>query len=83
MAKNTSQAYCRLFLATPTCFDVDEMVLMVESALDAGDVASLLIGHENTDELLKAAKLLTPIAQQKDVAVLIEGDCGYRFESWR
>ena len=49
------------------------MVEMLESALAGGDVASLMIGHEDLGELENAAKLLTPIAQEKDVAVLIEG----------
>ena len=75
--KSTPRQYepvvCRLFLATPTRFKIDDLTPLLNAALEGGDVACLMIGHEDSDELLKAAEILTPIAQAKDVAVLIEG----------
>jgi len=67
------QPICRLFLATPTNFKTNDMVPLLKAALENGDVACLLIGHEDSAELEKAADIFTPLAQAKDVAVLIEG----------
>jgi len=68
------QSYCRLFLATPECFDVNGLQTVLEAAISAGDIACLLIRHEDDDKLRQAAKILTPIAQRAGIAVLIDQD---------
>ena len=67
------QPVCRLFLATPTQFDTEVLAPLLKVALESGDVACLMIGHEDEGELEKAASAMTAMAQQKDVAVVIEG----------
>ena len=71
--ENIEAVPCRLFLATPTQFEVDDLTPVLENALAGGDVACVMIGHEDAIKLESSAKVLTPIAQAKDVAVLIEG----------
>jgi len=60
---------CRLFLMPPSGTDADIIAASLTAAADAGDVACLI---------LPADKLLTdrvmPIAQQRDIAVLIVDD---------
>ncbi len=65
----------RLYLATPPLADGPEFLPALESALSAGDVASLLIRLAGDDprkneEIVRA---LAPVAQEKGVAVLVEG----------
>ncbi|CAE7670108.1 thiE [Symbiodinium necroappetens] len=72
---------CRLYLVTPPDFEsggvsVDDFRRKLEAALSGGDVASLLIRGDVSDETLNAlAAALTPVAQAADVAVLVEGRC--------
>ena len=74
MTNATNKAYCRLFLATPQCFDLPELTDSLRAAISVGDIASLLISHENGDKLKEAAMALTKLAQRADIAVLIDGD---------
>ncbi|KAF2991944.1 thiamine phosphate synthase [Methylocystis sp. MJC1] len=65
----------RLYLATPPLAETRDFLPALTSALSAGDVASLLIRLAGDDprkneELVRA---LAPLAQEKDVAVLVEG----------
>ncbi len=66
----------RLYLVTPPSFNLDEFETQLKNALEGGDVASLLISmpEANEGELQAAAKRLVPLAQAKDVAVLIENN---------
>ncbi|WP_457798706.1 thiamine phosphate synthase [Methylocystis sp. S23] len=65
----------RLYLATPPLADAREFLPALTSALSAGDVASLLIrfavGDPRKQE--EIVRLLAPAAQDKGVAVLVEG----------
>ncbi len=65
----------RLSLATPPLSEADAFLPALDSALSAGDVASLLIRFAADDlrrneEIVRA---LAPPAQEKGVAVLVEG----------
>lgn len=65
----------RLSLATPPLGDARAFLPALASALSAGDVASLLIRFDGDDprrneEIVRA---LAPAAQEKGVAVLVEG----------
>ncbi|WP_205470547.1 thiamine phosphate synthase [Breoghania sp. L-A4] len=66
----------RLFLITPTVFDVETFAPQLREALAGGDVASLLIAFDgaDTEKMQTVAEVLTPIAQDADVAVLIRND---------
>ncbi len=66
----------RLFLITPREIDLEAFAPMLEEALSAGDVASLLISVETRSpaELQRIAERLVPIAQAHDVAALVHGD---------
>ncbi len=68
------QSYSRLFLATPDCFDPDDLKAVLAAAISGGDIASLLIRHQNGDQLRKAAMAVTKMAQEAGIAVLIEND---------
>lgn len=63
---------CRLYLITPPSID-DGFADQLRDALSGGDVACLQIRLKDAsdDEVMKAAKLLMPIAHDHDVAVLI------------
>ncbi|KZK85912.1 Thiamine-phosphate synthase [Pseudovibrio sp. Ad13] len=66
----------RLYLVTPPTFDLDEFEGQLNQALEGGDIASLLISmpDANESDLQAAAKRLVPLAQAKEVAVLIENN---------
>jgi len=69
-----SQSYCRLFLATPDCFDPAALKDVLKAAISGGDIASLLIRHEDGEQLAKAAMAMTKMAQEAGIAVLIDND---------
>ena len=60
---------CRLFLMPPSGMDADIIAASLIAAADAGDIACLVLPPDKalTDKLM-------PIAQQKDIAVLIVDD---------
>lgn len=66
----------RLYLATPPLSEGEPFAAALSEALAAGDVASLLIRFARGDsrENEKIVRALAPIAQEKGVAVLIDGD---------
>ena len=66
----------RLVLVTPRTIDLATFPAELETALAAGDVASLIVAVEGGSEMLRQriAEILTPIAQARDVAVLVRND---------
>lgn len=63
----------RLYLITPSSFELSEFANTLSEALDGGDVASVQLRmKESTDEdIIAAAKVLMPICHAKDVAFII------------
>jgi thiamine-phosphate pyrophosphorylase len=66
----------RLYLVTPRDIDVAAFPAVLAQALDAGDVAALLIASETASGhlLQRVAEILCPIAQERGVAVQVRGD---------
>ena len=65
---------CRLYLITPPALpDVAAFASALARALDAGDVAALQIRLKGLpdDDILRATEAILPIAQARDVAVLM------------
>ena len=65
---------CRLYLITPPAIpDLEAFAGVLESALDAGDVAALQIRLKPADDatIRAAVKRLAPIAQSRGVAVIL------------
>ena len=65
----------RLYLVTPPVADATAFAAPLTAALAAGDVAAVLLRLAAADErsLINIAKALGPIAQAKDVALLLDG----------
>jgi thiamine-phosphate pyrophosphorylase len=67
-------ASCRLYLITPPRLaDLAEFARVVQAALGAGDVAALQIRLKDAPdaEIEAAVRALSPIAQSRDVAVIL------------
>jgi thiamine-phosphate pyrophosphorylase len=66
----------RLFLITPRLADAGSFAPLLEAALDAGDVACLLIRADTRDEgvMKSIVRTLAPLAQERGTAVLVEHD---------
>jgi thiamine-phosphate pyrophosphorylase len=66
---------CRLVLITPPGASADFEARLV-SALDGGDVASVLIPRYDLDDeaFQKLAERLVPLAQERNVAAIVAGD---------
>jgi thiamine-phosphate pyrophosphorylase len=64
---------CRLYLITPPKFEPRVFAEELKRALDGGDVACLQLRLKDvTDhDILRAAEVLMPIAQKRDVAFII------------
>ncbi len=64
---------CRLYLITPPKFEPRIFAEELKRALDGGDVACLQLRLKDaTDhDILRAAELLMPIAQKRDVAFIV------------
>lgn len=64
---------CRLYLVTPPRIELPAFADMLAAAVDAGDVACLQIRLKDIDDddIRRAAEALVPIAQSRDVAVLM------------
>lgn len=64
---------CRLYLITPPRFDPADFRDTLATALDAGDVAcvQLRLKDVSDDEVLRAAETLRPVAQDRDVAFIM------------
>jgi thiamine-phosphate pyrophosphorylase len=65
----------RLYLVTPQLADPSGFTRQLTAALDAGDVAAVLLRLADTDErtLINCAKALAPPVQSKDAALLLDG----------
>lgn len=65
----------RLYLVTPAIADAHAFARALAAALDAGDVAAVLLRLAETDERtqINCAKGLCPIVQGKAAALLIDG----------
>ena len=64
---------CRLYLITPPNLEARAFADTLARALDAGDVASLQLRLKDVsdDEIRRATEILMPIAQERDVAFLM------------
>jgi len=65
----------RLYLVTPRVADATAFAASLAAALAAGDVAAVLLRLAAADEraLINIAKTLAPVAQDKGVALLLDG----------
>jgi len=65
----------RLYLLTPRVEDASAFSAPLAAALAAGDVAAVLLRLAEADErtLINIAKTLAPVAQDKGVALLLDG----------
>jgi len=63
----------RLYLITPSSFNLDDFALELQNALEGGDVASLQLRMKESydEDIIKAARTLMPICHAKDVAFII------------
>jgi len=67
---------CRLVLVTPPAVDAG-FTAKLAAALEAGDVASLILPRydlDDDDAFQKLAERLVPLAQEKGVAAIVAGD---------
>jgi thiamine-phosphate pyrophosphorylase len=66
----------RLYLVTPRDLDIATFPDVLDAALAAGDVASLLIAVDGGSDMTRQriAEILTPIGQKHGVAVLVRND---------
>lgn len=66
----------QIYLITPKTIDLDTFPAQLSEAVAGGDIAALLIDcdAQHDSELQKIAQSLVPIAQAKDVAVVLRGD---------
>jgi thiamine-phosphate pyrophosphorylase len=64
---------CRLYLITPPKFEPRAFAEELKRALDGGDVACLQLRMKDAsdNEILRAAEILMPIAQDRDVAFIV------------
>jgi len=65
----------RLYLTTPAIVDPSALLPQLSAALDAGDVAAVLLRFADADEraLINCAKTLTAPTQGKGAALLLDG----------
>ncbi|WP_333823747.1 thiamine phosphate synthase [Pinisolibacter sp.] len=66
----------RLYLVTPRDLDIATFPDVLDQALAAGDVASLLIAVDGGSDMTRQriAEILTPLGQKHGVAVLVRND---------
>jgi len=64
---------CRLYLITPPKLEPKSFAETLKRALNAGDVASLQLRLKDVsdDEIRRAAEILLPVAQKRDVAFIL------------
>lgn len=64
---------CRLYLITPPKFEPRAFAEELKRALDGGDVACLQLRMKDIGdgEIMRAAEILMPIAQKRDVAFIV------------
>ncbi len=65
----------RIYLITPRVGDPQLFVPALAAALDAGDVAAVLLRLEDSDErtLVNRAKAIAAVVQPRDIALLLDG----------
>jgi thiamine-phosphate pyrophosphorylase len=65
----------RLYLVTPVIEDAAAFIGMLRDAIDGADVAAVLLRLQPAGErdLINRIKILAPIVQQKDAALLLDG----------
>ncbi|MCP5382416.1 MAG: thiamine phosphate synthase [Kordiimonadaceae bacterium] len=63
----------RLYLITPSKFDLESFAVSLKETLEAGDVASLQLRMKESydEDIILAAKKLMPICHARDVAFII------------
>jgi thiamine-phosphate pyrophosphorylase len=68
-----SEPGCQLYLITPPLIEASSFADTLAGALDAGNVACVQLRLKNVtrDDILKAAEILAPVAQSRDVAFLM------------
>src|SRR3954454_18289972 len=66
-------ATTRLYLITPPTLDPDKFAKELDEALAGGDVACLQLRLQNLedDAIRRAARVLQPIAQARDIAFIM------------
>ena len=72
---NSQRAISRLYLVTPILEDTSSFVSTLDAALDAGDIAAVLLRLADADEggLTKRAKAVAAAVQRRDIALLLDG----------
>lgn len=69
----SAQQSARLYLVTPGILDLSAFQMRLEEALEAGDVAAVLIaGIEEEHEMAAVAEALVPVIQSHGAAALLE-----------
>lgn len=65
----------RLYLTTPPISDASAFALQLSSAIDAGDIAAVLLRLADSDErtLINRAKAMAAPVQDRDAALLLDG----------
>ena len=68
----------RLYLVTPEVADAQGFARELSLALEAADVAAVLLRLKSADErtLINRVKVLGPIVQRKDAALVLDGHAG-------
>jgi len=63
----------RLYLISPSEFDLDDFAVSLKEALSAGDVAcfQLRMKQASKEEIIQAANLLMPICKEHDVSFIV------------
>ena len=72
-ADDETRATTRLYLITPPALNLEQFATELEEALAGGDVACLQLRLKEVDDdaIRRAARVLKPIAQDRDVAFII------------
>lgn len=71
MTELDSAERARLYLVTPPSFVLDTFKAQMESALQGGDVAAVLIAAEDPNLVMEAAQSLSPMIQDAGAASLV------------
>jgi thiamine-phosphate pyrophosphorylase len=64
---------CRLYLISPSSFDLANFAIQLNEALEAGDVACLQLRMKDAtaEDILEAGEVLAPVCHAHDVAFII------------
>jgi len=73
MPKKPMRESCRLYLITPPKIEPESFADTLAVALDAGDVACVQLRLKDCarDDIARAAEILAPVAQSRDIAFLM------------